>query len=167
MKKLIFLLFITLSCDASNETFKIFDRSGVVFISAPSDLIILHSEIFAPLLVDAKNKYSKIEFINGRWKITRLTEIEWNALNLTDSDKTNFIRSTINNSDKSITIVLNNPTGTSLHISGFSNSLAITSNNLLSIFYIHTDILGSVILETDIHGNIIKTTDYMPFGQVK
>ena len=92
MKKLIFLLFITLSCDASNETFKIFDRSGVVFISAPSDLIILHSEIFAPLLVDAKNKYSKIEFINGRWKITRLTEIEWNALNLTDSDKTNFIR---------------------------------------------------------------------------
>lgn len=35
----------------------------------------------------------------------------------------------------------------------------------VQVQYLHTDLLGSVVLETDNNGNVIKSTAYKPFGE--
>lgn len=38
--------------------------------------------------------------------------------------------------------------------------------NLLQVQYLHTDLLGSVVLETDSTGSVIKSSAYKPFGEL-
>jgi hypothetical protein len=39
------------------------------------------------------------------------------------------------------------------------------SVNILQVQYLHTDLLGSVVLETDSTGSVIKSNTYKPFGK--
>lgn len=46
-------------------------------------------------------------------------------------------------------------------------SATFTAEPSVQTIYLHTDVLGSVILETDASGNVKKRTEYKPFGESK
>lgn len=59
------------------------DATGNIYLKAPENFVLIHTEVSIPLLVPPKNGLLKLSLVNGSWVVQELTLSQWNALNLT------------------------------------------------------------------------------------
>ena len=144
------------------------DTAGNIYLEAPKQFVLIHSDVAIPIWVSPKNGLLKLTKSSSGWQVTILSPSQWQQLQLTagsaivrsvsytdfDADGLTDIRLNFNNGQPAITI-----TGLTTVVKVIAPSRVVT--------FLHTDVLGSVIAESDSNGTIIKKTDYKPFGESK
>lgn len=166
------LLFILLSSFAAySETveYQMYsDTAGNIYLEAPKQFVLIHSDVAIPIWVSPKNGLIKLTKTTGGWQVSILSLSQWQQLQLTpgssivrsisygdfDTDGITDIRLSFNNGQPAITIA------------GLTTVVKVIAP-LRVVTFLHTDVLGSVVAESDSNGTIIKKTDYKPFGESK
>lgn len=166
---LLFVLLFGFTVYAETTEYQMYsDGAGHIYLEAPKQFVLIHSDVAIPIWVSPKNGLLKLSKTTSGWQITILSPSQWRQLQLTpgsaivrsvsyadfDADGITDIRLNFNNGQPAITI-----TGLTTVVKVIAPSRVVT--------FLHTDVLGSVIAESDGNGNVIKTKDYKPFGESK
>lgn len=165
----VLLLITGFSANADSLEYQVYsDISGNIYLEAPKQFVLIHSDVAVPIWVSPKNGLIKLTKTTGGWQVSILSLSQWQQLQLTpgssivrsisygdfDTDGITDIRLSFNNGQPAITIA------------GLTTVVKVIAP-LRVVTFLHTDVLGSVVAESDSNGTIIKKTDYKPFGESK
>lgn len=163
------LVFANFFVEANTGEYLVYsDSAGNIYLEAPKQFILIHSDVSIPLLITPKNGLLKLTLSENIWSAAALTLSQWQSANLTYGS--NSVK-TINYFDYDsdgyfdVEIIFTNGQP-SIIVSGITSAVKISTSSRV-VTYLHTDVLGSVIAESDSNKKIIKNTDYKPFGERK
>ena len=83
---LVYASFTTLASPLYQQYSAFEDSQGNIYLQLPKQFVLIHSDVSIPLSVYPNNGLVKLTEVNGRWQISFLTESEFNALTLHNSD---------------------------------------------------------------------------------
>jgi RHS repeat-associated protein len=151
------------------------DAAGNIYLKAPDNFVLIHTEVSIPLLVPPKNGLLKLSLVNGSWVVQELTLSQWNALNLTPGNASvDQLRFGDIDGDGVLDLVmtLNNSNPSALSLTNLKGSIAVRALNTgyLSSAFVLSDVNSDGIMDIVDNDTVLlgqRNGEMLYTGQIK